>query len=655
MLTIFLFCFSSALQTPDSTSVEAAVTAIHELQDANAQDYEIAQALAKLAVIDDPEAAESLFAIVQKLDSTLRVTAVKAIEFCPNANRDQVLQRLLTHSKHWGDRIAAASVLVKTAEGRNWMIQKFSKLKDAQVKATLFGSLERGKSEDRILLKAIKDKSQIVRSAAILATSRLGLDDARTAALKALNGRNLIERTEAVYACATFGGEKAFMALAKLALERHGPDFHAELWRGLRMAKELDEVEVLCNTMLKARDEETQVFLAQCLIKAGVNRPAVAGAAFGRLLERRNNDLRILALRGIEATAYEESLPLIIELLDHEDPRIRSDAVRALSSFHTVPETYAEQISEMSRDKNPAVRVSATMALNNVPREIALPALAERLKDEVWSVQDVAVGLLGGMRTVSATRLLAEHMNQSFLKGIVRELTYEHLKAHTGQDFGPTSASWSRWLNNQSDDYELPEIDKAKAMLKTLEAKQVADNDKYGAVTYHNIPVQSGGVIFILDRSKSMGEKFSFNAQLLHEYFSQELIATIKSLRGDHHFNLIFFSDRATSWKPNLVQADEQSKKAAVEYVAHLRPGGSTQLAKAIELAFLDKDVQQIYIMTDGDPSGGEMMKATIIDRVMELNRHRRIRIHTIVAGDVHGEFLKELATTHGGTCVDLR
>lgn len=533
------------------------------------------------------------------------------------------------------------------------MVKEYSKLKDPKVRAILLGSLESGKAEAKLVMKALKDKNPLVQNAALRAAASLGLEEARKKAIKALKDANLEVRVGAAIACATYGGKDAFSALAKISLKPCAPDLRAALGRGLSLARELEEVEVLSESMLKARNREVQAFLANALIKAGVYQPAIAGVAFGQLLKEGGDEMRVLALRGIEATVHEASLPMVIELLDHREPMIRSDAVRALRAFPAIPEVHAQQIIEMSRDPNPMIRVSATMSLKNLPPEIAIPALAERLHDEVWSVQDVAVESLGGMRNVSATRLLAEHMKSA--KGLVRELTYEYLRAHTGQDFGPTSDSWSRWFADQPDDYELPGIEEAEEMLRDLEAKRSVHSSGYAAVEYHGIPVRSGGIVFILDRSKSMGEKYSSDAQLLHDYFAKELSATVEGLRGDHSFNLIFFSDDAMAWRSSLVQANGKSKEAALDYIAKLRPSGATYPLDAFEIAFLDDDVEQIYFMTDGDPSGGEVMKATIIDRVMELNRTRRVRIHTIVAGDVHGDFLNELATLNSGICVDLR
>ncbi len=653
MFTSLLLCCVLSPQAADAVSVETAVAAIYELQEAKADDYDIGRALMNLANINDPKAAEALAELVEDLEGQLRHSAIMALGTCKAENREEVLADLLLKSKHQPDRISAASVMVKTEAGRDWMIKKFSKLKDAPVKAILIRSLDRGKDQDKLLMKAIKDKNPTVRSSALRTAAELGLEQARKTALKALGDANLSVRTGAAIACGTFGGAAAFTAMAELALEARGPELRSGLRRGMKLADEPEEVEVLCKTMGKARKNEGKALLAQALIVAGVTHPEIAGPAFGKLLEDKDSGIRKYALRGIEATAHESSLPLIIELLDHEELLIRSDAVRALSSFKTVPTVHAKRIAEMSRDTSPVVRLSATMALHTLETDVSLPALADRLGDDAWAVRDVAVEALAAMRSIPATRLLAEHMKRA--KGLVREETWTYLKALTGQDFGPAGESWSNWLNDQPNDYQLPDPEQAQKMLVELAASRSKHDAGYGTVEYHGIAVRPGGVVFILDLSGSMGFNYTPDAQLFHDYFTKELMATIERLHGEHHFNIITFSSSAGVWRTGLVQADDESKKAAVEYISKKKPWGGTNLYAAIELAFKEKEVQQIYVMTDGDPTVGLTLKSQIIDNVVELNRSRRIRIHTIVAGDVDGNFLNELAVLNGGTSVDLR
>ena len=192
-------------------------------------------------------------------------------------------------------------------------------------------------------------------------------------------------------------------------------------------------------------------------------------------------------------------------------------------------------------------------------------------------------------------------------------------------------------------------------MLAELAARKAQSNEGYGKAEYHGLAVRPGGTLFILDVSGSMGFNYTSDAQLFHTFFVNELCATIENLTGDHHFNIVNFSSSASSWKPQLVLADDANKKEAIAYLKGLRPWGATNLSDSLQRAFNMDGVQQVYLMTDGDPTRGMILKSAIVDWVVELNRTRRIRFHTIVAGDVDGNFLAEIAQLNGGTSVDLR
>jgi len=653
MFSPLLLSLGLLFQEPSTQTVEDALAAIHELNEAGAEDFDIGRALMNLAAMDDPLASEALAELVDELEGQMRHSAIMALGTSPCANRESLLGKIVSKSKHMPDRIAAASVLVKSDEGVAWMTKRYSKLKDAPVKAILIRNLKRGKDQDKLLLKAIKEKNAIVRGQALRTCATLGLDKARKTALKCLKDSNLDIRRNAAIACGTYGGEDAFKSLAELALEARGPELRAGLRRGMKLAKSPDEVGVLSRTMDKARKKDGRALLAQALIVAGAHQPMIAGPAFAKLLEDKDPGLRLLALRGIEATRHESVLPMIIELLDHEDYLIRGDAVRALSTFENVPQEHGQKIESLSRDENAAVRLSATMALKVLPEEQCLNALSHRLEDEAWAVRDVAVETLNGMRSIPATRILANHMKRA--KGLVRDETYQYLKNLTGQDFGPAAESWSNWLKDRPDDFELPTPEQAEAMLKELAATRSMHEAGYGSVEYHGIAVRPGGVIFVLDLSGSMGFNYTPNAQLFHDYFTDELAKTIERLHGEHFFDIVTFNNGAKVWKGELVQATDSIKKGAVDYVKKMKPFSGTNLAAALELAFRQEEVQQIYLMTDGDPTVGVTLKSAIVDRIVELNRHRRIRVHTIIAGDVDGNFLGELALLNGGTSVDLR
>lgn len=653
MLVLLFLCFSVLPQQPAAPTVNEAVEEVQKLNRSGADTLDMARALIQLAVIDDPNAADAIVDLIPTLRGGSRTIAVRALEHCRDGTGVEQLHELMTESQFHLDRWTATSVLVKTPAGRDWLVDRYSQLYTLEVKVLLLESLTGGKAQERLLLNAYKDKTPAIQGAALHSAARLGLTQTRKTALQCLEDAAVDVRVGASFACGYWGGEKTIAQMAKLVSKTHIPSILAGIEHSLRLADDEDEIDALAKAMLKARKKEKQSFLAKALIVAGPRQPAIAGVAFAKMLRKSDPMLRSLALRGIEATAHEAALPAVIKLMKSRDPMIRSDAVLAIRAFPSFSDKHAEMVLKMCSDIDAGVRLAATSSLGVLPQDVAVQALGERLKDEAWSVQDVAVETLAGMKSLAATRLLAEHMKQA--KGLVRELTYEHLKNLTGQDFGMTTSAWSRWMQELPEDYQLPTTEQAKQMLAELEARRADDDAKYGTAKYHELVIRSGGVVFIFDRSKSMGEDYTANAQVYLDYFAKELAETIDQLRGDHNFNIIFFSNQAEAWKPNLVQASRASKQEAIDFILKQRSDGSTNLFSAIQLAFQDQDVQQICIMTDGDPSGGLGMKAKIMDWVTEVNRTRRVRIHTIIAGNVHGDFLKELAQHNGGTSVDLR
>jgi Mg-chelatase subunit ChlD len=162
-------------------------------------------------------------------------------------------------------------------------------------------------------------------------------------------------------------------------------------------------------------------------------------------------------------------------------------------------------------------------------------------------------------------------------------------------------------------------------------------------------------VIFILDVSGSMSET------LRSEYVGktgkpridvakQELATCIDSLEPQSLFNIIVFSSDVDTWLDGVASFSKSTKDEAKKFVGALGAGGATNLYDSLKHAFSDKDVDTIFVLSDGEPTAGEITDPTLIrDRVQQWNKTRRIVIHTIAVG---GSFqvLEWLAADSGGT-----
>jgi len=640
-------------QEPATPSLEQAIEAVESLIEAEAKEYEIGQALLVLAKVEDEGAAVAISKMLGDFNGVLREAAVNALGNCLYDNKYTLLGKVVEKSKQQTERISAGNVLAKSPEGRAWLRKRFKKLKDDQVQALLLRSLEGGEDDEKLLLGALKNKNPLVKGTALLRCADLRIDAAERTAVKSLKDSNAAVKRAAAIAVGTYGGPDNFSSLVALVASAKGDQYRAGIRRGLKLADEREEVRVVAEALTDARKPEAKGLIAQALIVAGKHAPDLAGPAFAEALADKNAGIRKWAIRGIEATAHEAALPILVDLLAVDEFAIRADAVRAMSTFSEIPFEHGEKVAALCRDENPAVRLSATLATRALEPELALATLETRLEDEAWAVRDAAVEVLGSMRSLPATLLLAHHMERE--SGLVRDETYVLLRGLTGQDFGPVPRAWSRWLEAQPDDYELPSADEAVEMLDELAKKKASNNSGYGSADYHGIAVRPGGVLFILDTSGSMGFNYTPDAQLFHDYFVKQLVETIGRLNSDHKFGIVTFNGGATPWKSELIEANDESKAAAERYLKSLEPWGGTNLGDALRFPFSMDGVQQVYLMTDGDPTVGVTLKSSIVDWITEQNRSRRIRFHTIVAGEVDGNFLAEIAGLNGGSSVDLR
>lgn len=242
------------------------------------------------------------------------------------------------------------------------------------------------------------------------------------------------------------------------------------------------------------------------------------------------------------------------------------------------------------------------------------------------------------------------------------------LRALTGQKHHE-AAEWASWWATEGEKFSFDAAPPAEAPREG----GVPQTTSNGSGLYETI--SSNKVMFLIDTSYSMrttgevqegtaGEKKVTLSRL--EYVKNELCAAIEAqLTKKCLFNMIQFNTKVTPWKPKLVEASDANKKAAKAWVTALQPADETNTYDALEMAFADKQVDTIYLLTDGFPTNGKVvMMDAIRGEVRKWNDGRRVRINTIcyVVGDgakfkvvenkdMSKNFMKALAADNGGFC----
>jgi hypothetical protein len=219
-----------------------------------------------------------------------------------------------------------------------------------------------------------------------------------------------------------------------------------------------------------------------------------------------------------------------------------------------------------------------------------------------------------------------------------------YLTRTTGQRFGMETARWQGWLAETSGT-PLPKRETPARLTATIQRAEEVESE---GGHYYGMPIYANKLLFVLDISGSMQ-----GARFIHA--KRELLQAIHGLRPDVKFGIIVFNSSVGRWQQHLVVADDRQKKLAERFVEGLNPQASTATFDALAAA-LEYDVEAIYFLTDGAPTGGQIVAPpAIVQSVSGTNRNRRISIYTIglapgAPGSMTDEFLKVLAEQNLGT-----
>jgi Ca-activated chloride channel homolog len=153
-------------------------------------------------------------------------------------------------------------------------------------------------------------------------------------------------------------------------------------------------------------------------------------------------------------------------------------------------------------------------------------------------------------------------------------------------------------------------------------------------------------VIFVIDRSGSMAGKKIEQVQAALKY-------VLNNLREGDLFNVIAYDDRVESFRPEVQRFDENTRKAALGFVAGLYAGGSTNIDAALRTALGQiqdaKRPSYIVFLTDGLPTSGETNEMKIVADTKQENKcHARVFAFG-VGYDVNSRLLDKIVRENFG------
>ncbi|MCI0650595.1 MAG: HEAT repeat domain-containing protein [Planctomycetes bacterium] len=323
----------------------------------------------------------------------------------------------------------------------------------------------------------------------------------------------------------------------------------------------------------------------------------------------------------------------------------------------------------LTADKHPNVQLSAVAALEKTMHRDAIPPLLDLLEDLMKKKRDV--------------------LYQAVLDALYMLTGQEHI----------IMEDWRKWWSGVGDSYD-PKAD-AEGAGKDQKTSVKRKRRTKGA-EFVGVPVDSRFATFIIDTSGTMryvhksdipglssgdgsdgggssgGGQMTPDDQRLAEFWTRmemakrALFDVIEEIEPDTMFNIIRFDTIVDGFKKQLIPANPANKMAALKWAEGLKykVNSTTNMQDAIEKAFQDPNTNAIYFLSDGLPSKDGKVNdpaGPILDRIFELNRFRKVKIHTFgyhprgSGGEPYEEleeantWLKRLAKETGGSFSELK
>lgn len=375
-----------------------------------------------------------------------------------------------------------------------------------------------------------------------------------------------------------------------------------------------------------------------------------------------------------------ESLTLLRKTVsDGKDWTVRGAAAEALGAIRDTASA-ADLRKALKKEKDPRAQVSMIEALGKIGDKDAIADLGEQLrKGADWQIKSAAAQALKSIGDPRGIEPLIEGLKDA--AGRLKDEINQILVGLTGEDKHGDYKTWKDWYATN----------KESLLSGRYERPKSQDSGKKGGTTFYGLDVVSKRVIFILDRSGSMSEPTEWKPDTdvasgspgggkpekigdrKIDVARYELKKAIQSLPEDTKFNVIFYSHDYQIWVEDALElATPANKKKAIEFVEKLEPEGQTNIFDPTEKAFLLQDlkdpkakkdnelgafkggVDTIYLMSDGLPNRGRITDGNgICEKIKEMNRDRKIVIHTIAVGKGSDpKFMERLATENGGKFV---
>ena len=383
-------------------------------------------------------------------------------------------------------------------------------------------------------------------------------------------------------------------------------------------------------------------------------------------------ELQAMLLDSLRPLADKKSTSAARSFIKSPDPSVRVAAYELLGAYR--PKKNRRKFVSGLKDPYWEVRAVCLEMLAKVSSKKIVKYAKKALGDPDWRVQVAAVQLMlqrGGPEVIEPL-YRALDTTQGRAQGDITDA----LARLTGRNFGPISAQWdSWWFQNKKKNLKLAAMSADEfAALK----EDDRDSPTVSGARYFGMQVFSKNLAFVVDCSESMqeqheppkksaatvvaGQKGSKGPSRL-EVAKGELVGAVRGLLDGKGVNLLCFNTNVVDYVATstsrrervLAVLDSETRKSLITFIDAANPVGATNLSAALRDAFEYSEVDTIFLLSDGAPTGGITDHQELLDTVDRWNRRRRIRINSISFSATAAEkrLLRSLSDRNFGVYVE--
>jgi hypothetical protein len=347
------------------------------------------------------------------------------------------------------------------------------------------------------------------------------------------------------------------------------------------------------------------------------------------------------AARLLLAAAPPEAVQPLVERLRADLRAGRRSALDQAAGLHDLlakDPGWVNDLLVLAQASDSEQRLLGLALLLELGADVGIPIAQQSLGHRSWELRSLAYRYLTRCRAVSSIPLLIARYERE--EGRLAAELDQALFVHAGARCW-SRHEWETWWQKRQKDFVLPHPDSVKT----------GGGSASRTAAYHDIPIVSSRLCFLVDRSGSMKEKVGTDKKRTRlDEAKQQLAQVIAALPATTMANLIVYETDVEAVWEHVRKLTDAERADLLEKAAKIMIGGGTNIFDSLEVAFADDKVDTIYLLTDGQPTSGRLTDPDeIVEEVRRWNRTRQVVIHCISVG-LDSDLLKRLAKMSGGT-----